>query len=103
MSKLQIIRLCGSFEAAEETMQEAFAAALVDWPVHGVPHSPPAWITTTAHRKLIDALRRERTRRTQQAAVSYEPELAVDESTQESEVHLDPDDRLRLIFTSVAL
>jgi predicted RNA polymerase sigma factor len=66
-----LIRLCGSFDAAEEAMQEAFAAALVDWQNHGVPRAPGAWITTTAQRKLIDALRRERTRRSQQDAVSY--------------------------------
>jgi RNA polymerase sigma-70 factor (ECF subfamily) len=55
-----LIRLCRSFELAEEAMQEAFAAALAHWREHSVPDSPAAWITATASRKLIDAMRRER-------------------------------------------
>ena len=58
-----LIRLCGSFDRAEEAMQEAFAAALRHWAERGVPDNPAAWITTAAYRKLIDARRRERTRR----------------------------------------
>src|SRR5262245_48667348 len=58
-----LIRLCGSFDRAEETMQEAFAAALVHWQEHGIPDNPGAWITAAAHRKLIDIVRRERMQR----------------------------------------
>jgi RNA polymerase sigma-70 factor (ECF subfamily) len=58
-----LIRLCGSFDRAEEAMQEAFAAALHHWAERGVPDNPAAWITTAAYRKLIDARRRDRTRR----------------------------------------
>src|SRR5215475_1995927 len=47
--------------AAEDALAEAFAAALVDWPVHGVPERPEAWLSTVARRKLIDAARRRRT------------------------------------------
>src|SRR5215510_13883169 len=94
-----LIRWCGSFEMAEEAMQEAFAAALVDCQTQGVPRTPAAWITTTAHRKLIDAQRRERTRRAQQGAASYELALAGEASVEEPAMHDYPDDRLRLIFT----
>ena len=62
-----LIRLCGSFDRAEEAMQEGFAAALANWSLRGLPANPAAWITTAAHRKLIDARRRERTRRDKQA------------------------------------
>ena len=41
-------------------MQDAFAAGVATWPRDGVPASPGAWITTTARRKAIDRLRRER-------------------------------------------
>src|SRR5919197_6147830 len=58
-----LIRRCRSFDRAEEAMQEAFAAALRHWVERGVPDNPAAWIATAAHRKLIDASRRERTRR----------------------------------------
>src|SRR5246127_3457674 len=96
-----LIRLCGSFDRAEEAMQEAFAAALRYWAEHGVPDNPGAWITTAAYRKLIDARRRERTRREnqteleQEAAIwAYEDPVVLDDSNFGI-----PDDRLRLIFT----
>jgi RNA polymerase sigma-70 factor (ECF subfamily) len=96
-----LIRLCGSFDRAEEAMQEAFAAALHHWAERGVPDNPAAWITTAAYRKLIDARRRERTRREKQTLL--EQEIAI-EATEEPELpealsREIPDDRLRLIFT----
>ena len=57
-----LIRLCGSFDRAEEAMQDALTAALRHWPDRGIPQNPAAWIMTAAHRKLIDMARRERTR-----------------------------------------
>ena len=96
-----LIRISRSFDAAEEAMQEAFAAALASWPVKGLPENPGAWITATAHRKLIDRSRRERTRRDKQASLQYEAQATGnqgDEESDESFMHL-PDDRLRLIFT----
>ncbi len=72
-----LIRISGSFDRAEEAMQEAFAAALVSWPEHGVPANPAAWVTTAAHRKLIDAGRRDRTRREKQGSLRYEIESAL--------------------------
>ena len=97
-----LIRLCRSFELAEEAMQEAYAAALAHWHEEGIPANPAAWITSTAHRKLIDAVRRERTRLAKQGALQYETELA---QLEELSVDLSgsegsgPSDRLRLIFT----
>ena len=46
-------------ELAEESVQEAFAAALRTWPVRGVPERPGAWLTTVARRRAIDVVRRE--------------------------------------------
>jgi len=96
-----LIRQCGSFDRAEEAMQEAFAAALRYWAEHGVPDNPAAWITTAAHRKLIDARRRERTRRQKQPLLEQELALATSEDPVVSEDLPGeiPDDRLRLIFT----
>ncbi len=71
-----LIRLCGSFDRAEEAMQEAFAAALAAWTVRGIPDNPAAWITTAAYRKLIDARRRERTRRAKQGELEQEMAMA---------------------------
>lgn len=96
-----LIRICGSFDRAEEAMQESFAAALASWPVKGIPENPAAWIMTTAHRRLIDAARRERTRLEKQDSLKYETQIAGSTSaagTEEASMDF-PDDRLRLIFT----
>src|SRR5260221_14789080 len=66
-----LIRIAGSFDLAEEAMQEAFAAAVANWPIKGVPDNPGAWITSVAHRKLVDHSRRERTRREKKTARLY--------------------------------
>jgi len=96
-----LIRLCGSFDSAEEAMQEALSTALRHWAERGVPNNPAAWITAAAYRKLIDARRRERTRREKQPLLEHEAALASVDDPSVLEV-LDseiPDDRLRLIFT----
>ena len=109
-----LIRLSGSFDLAEESLQEAFATALTAWARDGVPLNPGAWLTTVAHRKLLDVVRREKTRSDKQTELEYEterlqpetPELAalegqlkyqVDSPNGYSENY--PDERLRLIFT----
>jgi len=96
-----LIRISGSFDRAEEAMQESFASALASWPVKGVPDNPAAWIVTAAHRKLIDAVRKERTRRDKMDSLTYETELAgIPPNDMLEDAFIDfPDDRLRLIFT----
>jgi RNA polymerase sigma-70 factor, ECF subfamily len=96
-----LIRLSGSFDRAEEAMQEGFAAALASWPEHGLPANPAAWITAAAYRKLIDARRRDRVRREKQAQLEREAVVAVGDPPMDPEDPLSslPDDRLRLIFT----
>ncbi|HZQ25453.1 MAG TPA: RNA polymerase sigma factor [Terriglobales bacterium] len=96
-----LIRLSGSFDKAEEAMQEALISALGTWPEKGIPNNPGAWITAVAHRKLIDSVRKESIRTEKEDALLYETELsqrrnpAADEDTSMQY----PDDRLRLMFT----
>src|SRR5215470_3138354 len=52
----------GDVAGAEDALSDAFAAALVEWPVSGIPTSPEAWLLTVARRRLIDASRRRRSR-----------------------------------------
>jgi len=96
-----LIRISGSFDRAEEAMQEAFASALASWAIGGIPQNPAAWIMTAANRKLIDAARRERTRREKQDSLKYEIEISAATLPVPFEpAAMDfPDDRLRLIFT----
>jgi RNA polymerase sigma-70 factor (ECF subfamily) len=98
-----LIRLSGSFDLAEEAMQDAFASALVNWPARGVPDNPGAWITAVAHRKLIDYARRQTTRTEKQDALQHETERGAHNYNEEVSVDemsvIYPDDRLRLIFT----
>ena len=90
-----LIRITGSFDLAEEVVQEAFETALRTWPSRGVPDNPGAWIVTTARNRAIDRLRRERAGLDKAAQAE---ELRALE-TLGDDVHEIPDERLRLIFT----
>jgi RNA polymerase sigma-70 factor, ECF subfamily len=94
-----LIRRSGSFDLAEESLQEAFSSALQSWKQDGIPNNPGAWLTRVAHRKLLDSLRREKTRTDKQPELEYETQrLLADETPLDSQSDY-PDDRLRLIFT----
>jgi Predicted RNA polymerase sigma factor containing a TPR repeat domain len=54
-----LIRQFGDFEVAEDAAQEAFAIAVNQWRLEGVPEFPRAWIIQTAKHKAIDRLRRQ--------------------------------------------
>ncbi len=56
-------RVASDIDLAEECVQDAYIAALDAWQRVGVPDNPGAWLTTTARRKALDALRRETTLR----------------------------------------
>src|SRR5215510_2673405 len=96
-----LIRISGSFDLAEEALQDAFASAAVHWTTAGPPQNPAAWLTTVAHRKLLDAVRRQRTRAEKEPELEYEAERLqdYDDPTLVDETVEYPDDRLRLIFT----
>ncbi len=91
-----LIRLLGDFDLAEEAMQEAFRAALEQWPRQGMPTNPRAWLVSAGRFKAIDAMRRL-SRFTALDDVAGEVEAIADES-QDGGNEIE-DDRLRLIFT----
>jgi len=95
-----LIRRSGSFDLAEESLQEAFSSALANWEDEGTPKNPAAWLTTVAHRKLLDMLRREKTKTEKHSELEYETQRFQDDSHPPLEEDLEySDDRLRLIFT----
>jgi RNA polymerase sigma factor (sigma-70 family) len=51
----------GDVGLAEDAVQDAFVAALEHWARDGVPPNPGGWLATTARRKALDRLRRDRT------------------------------------------
>jgi RNA polymerase sigma-70 factor, ECF subfamily len=92
-----LIRLLGDFDLAEECAQEAFAVALDQWPVSGVPDLPRAWIIQTARNKAIDRFRRQkRFEEKVEPYVQAETPLTEQPDYDATEI---PDDLLRLIFT----
>ena len=93
-----LIRLIGDFNLAEECAQEAFAAAVEQWPASGVPELPRAWLIQAARNKAIDRLRRQG--RYQEKLESMVHSGLIQESDEPDYDAPDiSDDRLRLIFT----
>ena len=93
-----LIGMVGDFDLAEESAQEAFAAAVDQWRVSGVPELPRAWIIQTARHKAIDRIRRNARfeEKLESYATSGLGRTVVEPDYDTSEI---PDDRLRLIFT----
>src|SRR5688572_3098321 len=93
-----LIRQVGDFDLAEEVAQEAFAAAVDQWPATGLPEFPRAWIIQTARHKAIDRIRRRV--RFEEKIESYAASRLIptveEPNTETNDI---PDDRLRLIFT----
>ena len=84
-----LVRLLGDFDLAEEIISDALVEALERWPGDGIPEHPTSWLITTAKRKGIDRLRRERRYREKLALIASLPDTP----------HGEADDRLQLIFT----
>jgi RNA polymerase sigma factor (sigma-70 family) len=74
-----LIRRYGTFDVAEDAVQEALLAAAVQWPAEGVPDNPRGWLLTVASRRLTDQLRSDvaRHRRETAAAALLPPEALV--------------------------
>jgi len=89
-----LIRLLGSFELAEEALQDAFIAAVEQWPQTGVPQSPRAWLISAGRFKAIDSLRR----RSRFNASLIQMARELEEQVQTPDLDSVEDDRLRLIF-----
>ena len=90
-----LIRLLGDFDAAEEAVHEAFAAAAECWPREGVPANPYSWLVSTGRFKTIDRWRRQ----TRLAAALPELISRADPAPEPTMPEHIQDDDLRLIFT----
>ncbi|MEH1168909.1 sigma-70 family RNA polymerase sigma factor [Micromonospora sp. CPCC 205539] len=93
-----LVHRFGDLDLAEEVASEAIEAALVHWPTDGVPTRPGAWLLTTARRRAVDRLRRDRVLATRLAVLQAEAERAGSAPPADADRDL-PDDRLALFFT----
>jgi len=98
-----LIRLLGDFDLAEEALQDAFMAAMEQWPRDGIPASPRAWLISTGRFKAIDRLRRRARFDAMlgELAARLDDRAAPDPAEQDD--HILEDDRLRLVFSCRAL
>lgn len=93
-----LIRLLGDFDVAEDALQDAFKAALEQWPRGGVPSNPRAWLVSTGRFKAIDRMRRQ----SRFDPLQVQQLRQVDSGSADPSRQLDKeieDDMLRLIFT----
>ncbi len=102
------VRVARDLDLAEECVQEAYATAVQVWARDGIPGNPAAWLTTTARRRAVDAIRRDAAMRHRLPllvdpllALPAEEEAVPDPRVGRGDDAADaiPDDRLRLIFT----
>ena len=84
----------GSFQRAEDALQEASLSALSHWARDGLPQSPQGWLIRVAFRKALDQLRSEGRDGEREAAAQLVNELLGQDDPEPI-----PDERLRLIFT----
>jgi RNA polymerase sigma-70 factor, ECF subfamily len=93
-----LIRLLGDFDLAEDALQDAFAAAVTQWPRDGVPANPRAWLVSAGRFKAIDALRRQARFHASLPELAERFDLGPEDAALWDEEGVE-DDRLRLIFT----
>lgn len=97
-----VIRVTGDWDLAEDCVQDAVERALTRWPRDGIPDNPAAWLTTTAHRRALDVLRRRQSEvhklRELTAMATFDERAG---SGPDPDPHGDVyrDDQLRLLFT----
>jgi len=94
-----LIRLVGDFEYAEDAIQEAFAAALVQWPGAGIPSNARAWLVNVARHKAIDRIRRQASFQDKQRELQAESAISSRPLPDDGGEGALDDDMLRLIFT----
>ena len=93
-----LIRLLGDFDLAEEALQDAFRAALEQWPRDGVPANPRAWLVSTGRFKAIDGMRRRARFEASLAELAEQLDASGRDGAERDDSAVE-DDRLRLIFT----
>lgn len=92
-----LIRLLGDFDLAEEALHDAFAAAVQQWPLEGIPANPRAWLVSTGRFQAIDQQRRKIRFEARREDIALRSKPFQSSETADNDVL--EDDQLRLIFT----
>ena len=92
-----LIRLLGDFDLAEDALQDAFKAAMEQWPRDGLPANPRAWLVSTGRFKAIDMLRKRTHFDAAMGELAGQLEYQAISNVEQMDEDI-PDDRLRLIF-----
>ena len=97
-----LIRVTGDWELAADCFSDAVERALRHWPDDGVPDNPAAWLTTTAHRRALDVLRRRRVEGEKLRALSVMDPTSAGSPGPDVDPYASTyrDDVLRLVFTA---
>jgi RNA polymerase sigma factor (sigma-70 family) len=91
-----VVRRFHDFPAAEDAVQEAMMAAIIQWPRDGVPDSPRGWLTHVAFRRMTDQIRSESARRRRENDLALDPALTPEFASMEAVP--EEDDTLTLLF-----
>ncbi|MCO5222947.1 MAG: RNA polymerase sigma factor [Thermomicrobiales bacterium] len=94
-----LVRLLGDFDLAEDALQDAFAAAVIQWPRDGIPDNPRAWLVSTGRFKSIDGIRKRARFDASLAILARELDDRMEDEYDFEEDEGIRDDRLKLIFT----
>lgn len=92
-----LARILGDLDLAEDAMQEAFSAALRQWPRDGVPDNPRAWLISAGRFKAIDSIRRRARFNESLRDIAEQIDAGTNDFTLMEDNSIE-DDRLRLIF-----
>jgi RNA polymerase sigma factor (sigma-70 family) len=99
----RLARMLRDVGRAEELSQDAVVSALEQWPVHGVPENPAAWLMTTAKNRAIDHLRRAKLLDSKSAMLMHDPDALHGAAFEPADTALGEeqlDDVLRLMFVA---
>ena len=98
-----LARMVRDVGLAEDLAQDALVAALEQWPGSGVPENPGAWLMTTAKRRAIDRMRRDKLLERKHEELGRELEVERESTAPDVDAAIDDhvgDDLLRLVFIS---
>jgi RNA polymerase sigma factor (sigma-70 family) len=97
-----LARIVRDVGLAEELAQDAFVAALQQWPESGVPDRPGAWLMAAAKHRAIDLVRRNKRLERKHEEIGREIEARQAEAEPDPAAALEDigDDLLRLVFTT---